>query len=86
MPFVYYALLISQMCFITGRNRTSCSAVTLGVPCCAYIEVQVSLISGAVVATGCISHAGHDPEEKIFRPPDCVLGKLKGLFRYFYYF
>ncbi|XP_022654321.1 uncharacterized protein LOC111247545 isoform X2 [Varroa destructor] len=62
-----------------GRNRTSGSAVILGVPCCAYIEIQVSLISGAVVATGCISHAGHDPEEKIFRPPDCVLGKLKGM-------
>lgn len=67
------------MCLI-GRRKASSSSRSAGTPCCAHINVQIDLINGTVCASGCLSHTGHDPEERVAPPPPSVLAKLKGLF------
>lgn len=45
-------------------------------PCVAHIRAEVSHVAGTVKVEACLSHYGHELD-RVPRPPDCVLGRLR---------
>ncbi|XP_028966358.1 uncharacterized protein LOC114828002 [Galendromus occidentalis] len=57
-------------------SRRSIRRMQNSSPCVAHMRVTVSQTSGNVEVAGCRTHYGHELD-RVPRPPDCVLGKLR---------